>query len=116
MKTIGQINYGEDHWKMWKPCFMISPNKNKIIQVTFIPAQEKMLYLGYKRISIWSKEVSQHKNKITHHQKRYYNKCVKHNIPLPKNKHSALWTWVKVISDASSKYARNGMYIKRRRR
>ena len=116
MKYIGQQYYGANHWDMYKPCFMISPRKNKVIEVTFIPAQEKMMELGYRRISIWSNEVRQYKNKVQHQKQTYVKKCLKHNIPMPKEKRSALWTWIKLTSDAVSKYARNGIYIKRRRR
>ena len=116
MKYIGQQYYGAYHWDMFKPCFMISPRKNKIIEVTFIPAQEKMMELGYKRISIWSNEVRQYKNKVQHQKQTYVKKCLKHNIPMPKEKRSALWTWIRVTSDAVSKYARVGRVNKMRRR
>jgi hypothetical protein len=96
MKKVGQQYYGANHWDMWKPCFMISPRKNKIIEVTFIPAQEKMMELGYRRISIWSNEVRQYKNKVQHQKQTYVKKCLKHKIPMPKEKRSALWTWIKL--------------------
>ena len=115
--TIGTQYYGNEHWDLWQPCYMISPKKNKVINVAFIPAQEKMMSLGYKRISVFSEYVKEYKSKVMHKKKAFISFCDEHNIPIPKDKQSGLWSWARLSCDSGSKYARRGRIgVKRRRR
>lgn len=116
MKTILPINYGQSHWQQHKPTYMISPKGNKIIYVPFIPAQTKMLMLGYKRITDFNSKLIEYKKKSLRKTKVFQHKCFKHNITIPKERKLDLWGWNKVTSETHQKYARNGIFIKTKSR